>query len=82
MIKNNKEFFKLIDDTILKLEQTNHQQDADRLKRALHISSLPGEIFGELMLALKAIIETQTNIDETIKSMLEEAYSCVKKTLK
>ena len=82
MIKNNKDFFQLIDEIILKFEQSNHQQNADRLKRALHLSSLPSEIFGELKLALQDILCNQADYDEITKSMLIEAGACIKKTLR
>ena len=72
---NNDEFYTFIKSLILKLKDKNQIDWAIKLENALRISSLPGEIFGELRLNLlelqKTDIPGQLDIQHDIRSAIQ-----------
>jgi hypothetical protein len=74
---NNDEFYAFIKSLIEKLKEENHLDWAVELESALHISTLPGEILGELRQKLLELQETdipaqlgeQNNIQDAVKAL-------------
>lgn len=55
MLKNNQEFFNLVDNLVEELKQQGYSDLSQLLKSAKSSSTLPGELFGEIELALRQI---------------------------
>ena len=55
IILSNKQLYAAVKETAVGLEELGMKDHADRLRAALSISSLPGEILGEIRLALQRI---------------------------
>ena len=55
IISGAKQLFEAVKQTAAGLEELGMKDDADRLRAALSISTLPGEILGEIRLALLRI---------------------------
>jgi len=72
---NNDEFYAFIRSLIQKLRDNKQIDWATKLENALHISSLPGEIFGELRLNLvelqKTDIPGQLDVQHDVRSAIQ-----------
>jgi hypothetical protein len=55
IILSNKQLYEAVKETAVGLEELGMKDHADRLRAALFVSSLPGEILGEIRLALQRI---------------------------
>jgi hypothetical protein len=53
VITSNQQLYAAVKNTSVNLEQQNLKNEAKRLKAALSISSMPGEILGEIRLVLQ-----------------------------
>ena len=54
-ILSNKDLYEKVRRTILALQNSGMEQEAARLENAMKISSMPGEILGEIRLVLERI---------------------------
>jgi len=54
-ILSNKDLYEMVRRTILALQNSGMEQEAARLENAMKISSMPGEILGEIRLVLERI---------------------------
>lgn len=55
IILSNQQLYDAVRKTSALLEERNHKTEAKKLRAALAISSMPGEILGEIRLVLQSI---------------------------
>jgi hypothetical protein len=55
MFKNNQDFFNSVDNLVAELKQQGYSDLSQQLKSAKSSSTVPGELFGEIELALRQI---------------------------
>ncbi len=60
-MKNNKEFFKFIENLVNELKILGESNAAESIEKAERISSVPGEVFGALRLELKRLHEKEVS---------------------
>jgi uncharacterized protein (TIRG00374 family) len=78
---NNDEFYAFIKSLIEKLKEENHLDWAVELESALHISTLPGEILGELRQKLLELQETDIPAHLGEKNNIQDAVKALDQTL-
>jgi len=73
MISNNKELFERIKTLSQELRKKKKAELANKLNTAITISTLPGEILGEVRLTLDKIKEADVYDENSIKEIVDES---------
>lgn len=78
-IDSNIDLFRMLELTVADLKQIGLSAEANDLKSAIHVSSLPGEIFGEVRIALRKIAKSKLPAD--IKNNINNEISYINTAL-
>lgn len=73
-MKDNAELFRTVDDIISYLKLSGRNDNAVRLEESLSVSTVPGEILGEIRLTILEISQERFNdqkIEQKVTSALE-----------
>lgn len=74
MISSNQDLYKELEKLTIQLESIGGKAQSEKLKDAMAISSVPGEILGEIRRELRQLSKTdlgkKTELTETIQDML------------
>ena len=81
MFSNNQEFYAYIEALCQKLTLANEEKWSKALRDAMAISSLSGEVLGELRLTLKKLQETQIPLRLGIKDEIRDIIRGLDKIL-
>jgi hypothetical protein len=80
-VEDNNELYSLVRDLCASLEELGARALARDLHGALSVSSLPGEVLGEIGLALKRIRDHEAYRGLDLRARVEEAIAYVEKAL-
>jgi hypothetical protein len=81
MLKNNNELYTLIDELCETLPRHGAAASADELKRALSVSSLPGEVLGEVGRALNRLARLDPYSHPDVRDRVDEAAAYLRAVL-
>jgi hypothetical protein len=83
MFANNQELFEYIENLIKKLNENNEKTWGEALTNALRISSLPGEVLGQIWLTLKEFncteVPKRLKMKKELQLLIVELEKAIKK---
>ena len=74
-IKNNEDLYTTIESLIIELRAAGEEAWSSALNDAMSISTVPGEILGEIKLQLKKLRASRVPDGLNLKSQIDEAIS-------
>lgn len=80
-IQKNDELYAAVREVASALESSGATESAAALRDALTISTLPGEVLGEVRMTLQCIRERETNLAPHVQQRMDEAIAYINQVL-